>query len=161
MQQFSFLTAFGYFNLSVEPDVVGLRADGKKVAGALTALTIASAPEFKLSKSNAYIEWLQAWEGGDATALNHVPVQYPTSEFRTLVSIAMRNIPAGHVLSYAELAAAAMRPAAVRAAASVCARNPIPIVIPCHRVVRSDGSLGNYFYGTELKDRLLRSEGWR
>lgn len=161
MQAFSLETDFGYFNLKVDPEVVGLRADGSKVAGGLVSLTISISPEFGVKTSNAFTELIRDWENGAAAALLDIPVVYPDSRFRSEVSIAMRQIPFGEVWSYSELAAGAFRPTAVRAAASVCARNPIPIVIPCHRVVRSDGSLGNYFYGTELKDRLLRHEGYR
>ena len=67
---------------------------------------------------------------------------------------AMTRIPYGHTLSYKEFAALAGRPSAPRAAGSACAQNPIPIIYPCHRVVRSDGSLGNYGGGamTSPKD---------
>ena len=60
--------------------------------------------------------------------------------------------------SYADLASSTGRPRAVRAVGSACASNPLPIVLPCHRVVRSDGSLGNYLGGVEAKQRLLELE---
>lgn len=159
---FSLLTSYGYFNVVVDPEQVGLLASGRKVAGGVTDLRISSDAEFELvdsvSPRSSLAELLTAWASGEYEALTEIPVIYPKSDFRVSVSIAMRQIPAGGVLSYAELAAAAGKPAAIRAAASVCARNPIPIVIPCHRIVRSDGSLGNYFYGTQMKDALLRHE---
>lgn len=69
-------------------------------------------------------------------------------------------IPAGEVRSYAELAAAAGRPRAVRAAGHAMAVNPVPNVVPCHRVIRSDGRLGNYGAGgSERKAVMLRAEG--
>lgn len=68
------------------------------------------------------------------------------------------TIPPGEVRSYAEVAAAVGRPAAVRAVGTAVAVNPVPVLIPCHRVVRSDGSIGNYRYGPEMKQALLRSE---
>lgn len=160
MIQYSFATSFGYFNLEVDPDQVGYLANRKKVAGGLIGLSITPKPTYAAVKANQFTELLTAWETGEYQALLAIPVVYPQTEFRTQVSIAMRKIPAGSVWSYSELAAQAGNPTAVRAAASVCARNPIPIVIPCHRVIRNDGSLGNYFYGVELKDRLLRAEGW-
>ena len=64
----------------------------------------------------------------------------------------------GTTVSYTELATAAGRPRAVRAAGSACATNPIPIVIPCHRVLRSDGSLGGYGGGLPAKRALLDLE---
>jgi methylated-DNA-[protein]-cysteine S-methyltransferase len=72
---------------------------------------------------------------------------------------AMTRIPYGETISYAELARRGGRPRAVRAAAAACARNPISLVVPCHRVVGSDGSLTGYGGGLPLKRRLLELEG--
>lgn len=71
------------------------------------------------------------------------------------------TIPPGEVRSYAQVAAAVDRPGAVRAVGTAVAVNPVPVLIPCHRVVRSDGSLGNYRYGPEMKRALLVSETLR
>jgi len=68
-------------------------------------------------------------------------------------------IPYGQVLTYAQLAARAGSPAAVRAAGNAMARNPIPIVVPCHRVVRTGGGLGGYGGGLDVKRWLLDLEG--
>jgi methylated-DNA-[protein]-cysteine S-methyltransferase len=62
---------------------------------------------------------------------------------------AMARIPYGTVMTYGEFAAHAGKPGAARAAGSACARNPIPIIYPCHRVIRGDGTLGNYSGGDE------------
>ena len=72
---------------------------------------------------------------------------------------ATAQIPYGKTASYTEVAAHAGRPAAVRAAGSALANNPLPIVVPCHRVLRSGGELGSYRGGPETKARLLRLEG--
>ena len=69
------------------------------------------------------------------------------------------RIPYGSYLTYGEVAAEAGNPRAHRAAGSALARNPIPIVIPCHRVLRSGGVVGNYGGGPEMKARLLQMEG--
>ncbi|HKP91854.1 MAG TPA: methylated-DNA--[protein]-cysteine S-methyltransferase [Thermoleophilaceae bacterium] len=69
------------------------------------------------------------------------------------------RIPYGSYLTYGEVAAEAGNPRAHRAAGSALARNPIPIVIPCHRVLRSGGVIGNYGGGPEMKSRLLHLEG--
>ena len=69
------------------------------------------------------------------------------------------EIPYGSYLTYGEVAAEAGNPRAHRAAGSALARNPIPIVIPCHRVLRSGGVVGNYGGGPEMKARLLQMEG--
>jgi methylated-DNA-[protein]-cysteine S-methyltransferase len=68
------------------------------------------------------------------------------------------SIPYGQTASYAQIALATGRPKAVRAVGTACATNPLPVVVPCHRVLRSDGSLGGYLGGTEAKNRLLRLE---
>lgn len=71
---------------------------------------------------------------------------------------ALRQIPYGETRSYAELAAAAGAPRAVRAVASACARNPVALVVPCHRAVRKGGALGGYRWGLDRKARLLAHE---
>jgi methylated-DNA-[protein]-cysteine S-methyltransferase len=67
-------------------------------------------------------------------------------------------IPYGETRTYTDLARGAGNERAVRAAGSACSRNPIPLVVPCHRVLRSDGSLGGYAGGIEMKQRLLELE---
>lgn len=78
--------------------------------------------------------------------------------FRRDVLDQLRRIPYGDTRSYAAVARAAGNPAAVRAAGSACSHNPLPIVVPCHRVVRSDGKIGHYLGGTETKVALLAME---
>jgi len=68
-------------------------------------------------------------------------------------------IPYGRTASYKEVATGAGSPAAVRAAGSACATNPVPIVVPCHRVLRTGGGLGGYGGGIDRKEQLLRLEG--
>lgn len=68
------------------------------------------------------------------------------------------RIPAGQTRSYTEVARAIGRPRAVRAVARACASNRLALVVPCHRVVREDGSLGGYRWGIATKERLLRME---
>lgn len=81
-----------------------------------------------------------------------------TSGFRQRVQRLLTDIPYGATTTYAQLADAAANPKAVRAVGSACARNPVPIIVPCHRVLRSDGSLGGYRGGVEAKEKLLRLE---
>jgi methylated-DNA-[protein]-cysteine S-methyltransferase len=78
--------------------------------------------------------------------------------FRRLVLAHLPRIPYGQTESYAQVAAAAGSPRAVRAAGTACAANPLPIVVPCHRVIRSDGSAGLYAGGPEAKRTLLALE---
>jgi len=80
--------------------------------------------------------------------------------FRGAALRACAEIPRGQVATYAQIARAAGSPGAARAVGSAMAANPVPVVIPCHRVVRSDGRLGEYAMGgTATKERMLRAEG--
>ncbi len=74
---------------------------------------------------------------------------------------ATAQIPPGEVRSYAWVAAQIGHPRAARAVGRVMARNPLPLLFPCHRVVDSSGALHNYFYGLDMKARLLKMEGYR
>jgi methylated-DNA-[protein]-cysteine S-methyltransferase len=79
--------------------------------------------------------------------------------FRRTVIAHLADIPYGSTRSYAAVARSAGNPAAVRAVGSACSHNPVPLVLPCHRVVRSDGALGQYLGGAEAKAALLALEG--
>jgi AraC family transcriptional regulator of adaptative response/methylated-DNA-[protein]-cysteine methyltransferase len=91
----------------------------------------------------------------DADAL---PLDVHATAFRRRVWEALRRIPAGETRSYGQIAAEVGAPGAARAVGTACATNPIPIVVPCHRVVASDGSLGGYAYGLARKRQLLDAE---
>jgi len=104
-------------------------------------------------------ELIRDYFEGDLNAINGIKVRQPGAEFSQAVWKAMRKIPAGKTMSYAELAKRAGSPAAVRAAGSACARNLIAPIVPCHRVVKTGGDLGNYGYGLDVKEALLKLEG--
>lgn len=87
-----------------------------------------------------------------------VPLDVQGTAFQQAVWQELRRIPAGETRSYAEIAAAVGKPGAVRAAGSANGANNVAVLIPCHRVIRSDGSLGGYAYGLEIKQRLLDKE---
>ena len=84
------------------------------------------------------------------------------SNFKKLVFEKIDKIPYGETRSYKEIAIAIGKPNSYRAVANACAKNPIPIVRPCHRVIRSDGKIGGYSAkgGTVLKRALLRCESF-
>lgn len=96
---------------------------------------------------------------GDIEAINAIAVRQPGAHFSQAAWKVMRKIKAGKVLSYADLAQRAGSPAAVRAAGTACAKNAIVVVVPCHRIVKTGGALGNYAYGLNAKEWLLRHEG--
>jgi len=88
-----------------------------------------------------------------------LPLDFSLSTgFRRLVLSHLPDIAYGHTASYASVAAVAGSPRAVRAVGTACATNPLPVVVPCHRVIRSDGSLGAYLGGPAAKQALLELE---
>ena len=104
-------------------------------------------------------ELLSQYFDGDISAINGISVRQPGAPFSQAAWKAMRKVKSGKVLSYADLAERAGSPAAVRAAGSACAKNAIALVIPCHRIVKTGGALGNYAYGLGKKEWLLAHEG--
>ncbi len=83
------------------------------------------------------------------------------TKFQQSVWRALAKVPAGVTVSYAELARRSGNPAAVRAVGTACGRNPVPFLIPCHRVIASDGGLGGFSGGLDIKKALLKAEGIR
>ena len=102
---------------------------------------------------------VERYAAGDLGALDAVPVEQPGGPFFQQAWAAMRAIPAGTTATYTELAAAAGSPLAVRAAGSACARNLVAPFVPCHRVLRTGGLLGGYYFGLDVKRALLTHEG--
>jgi methylated-DNA-[protein]-cysteine S-methyltransferase len=101
---------------------------------------------------------LAAYFAGDIDALDTIAVAPQGTEFRQRVWKELREIRAGTTVSYGELAARVGAPGAARAVGTANATNPICLVIPCHRVVRTGGALGGYGFGIERKQWLLAHE---
>lgn len=93
-----------------------------------------------------------------ARSASHIPLDIRGTAFQEAVWRELQRIPAGETRSYAQIAAAVGKPKATRAAGSANGANNVAVLIPCHRVVRSDGSLGGYAYGLEIKRKLLERE---
>ncbi len=91
-------------------------------------------------------------------AAEELPLDIQGTLFQERVWAALRAVPAGETSTYAQIAAAIGAPKAVRAVAQACGANPVAVAIPCHRIVRSDGSLSGYRWGPERKRRLLARE---
>ena len=102
---------------------------------------------------------LEDYFAGDLKALDGISVRQPGEKFSQSAWKAMRKVSPGKTISYGELAKRAGSADAVRAAGSACARNLIALVVPCHRIVKTGGALGNYAYGLDVKEWLLRHEG--
>lgn len=113
--------------------------------------------------ATAWIDALARYFAGERVAF-HLDVErfcaaHGFTSFETEVYRALAAVPYGETVSYRDLAVAAGRPLAWRAAGSAMALNPLPVILPCHRVVRSDGTLGQYGDDPAWKARLLRHEG--
>ncbi|MDR6868065.1 methylated-DNA-[protein]-cysteine S-methyltransferase [Microbacterium resistens] len=103
-------------------------------------------------------EAVGAYYAGDLSAIDEIPVHQFGTEMQRSGWAALRRIVPGAPLSYAAFAEALGRPTAVRAVGSICARNAAALFVPCHRVLRSDGSFGGFAWGTAVKGRLLDRE---
>ncbi len=101
---------------------------------------------------------VQRYFDGEITALDEVIVVQQSGEFLTEAWRALRTVTTP--ISYAQFAALSGRPAAVRAAAQACARNAAALFVPCHRVLRSDGSLGGFRWGLTVKRNLIDHEAF-
>jgi methylated-DNA-[protein]-cysteine S-methyltransferase len=101
---------------------------------------------------------IRAYLEGDVEAIAELAVDVDGTPFQGRVWEALRTIPAGETVSYQELARRAGDPAAARAAGNANGKNPVAVVIPCHRVIHADGSIGGYGGGIEKKRWLLAHE---
>ena len=131
----------------------------------LTAGLFAEYPNASIdSKDTSISPSLNLWLKKFSTGLNgqspriDLPLDIQATAFQRRVWEELRRIPFGETRSYQEIAEAIGKPKAVRAVASACAGNHVALVIPCHRVIREDKSLGGYRWGMERKQRML---AWR
>ncbi|MGF6883215.1 methylated-DNA-[protein]-cysteine S-methyltransferase [Nocardia sp. GAS34] len=103
-------------------------------------------------------EAVEKYHAGDVFAIDGIAVRQQSGPFLVHAWEVLRKIPAGNPVTYTAFADLSGRPEAVRAAANACARNAAALFVPCHRVLRTDGSLGGFRWGLEVKDWLLRHE---
>ncbi|MBB3156867.1 methylated-DNA-[protein]-cysteine S-methyltransferase [Microbacterium proteolyticum] len=101
---------------------------------------------------------VRAYYAGDLAAIDEVVVAQRGTTMQLAGWKALREIAPGAPLTYTGFASALGSPTAVRAAASVCARNAVALFVPCHRVLRGDGSMGGFAWGTSVKESLLARE---
>lgn len=156
-------TPFGSLNILVtadlQPVIIGAGF------GSLTELTtrvLSQRPGLQIKRQKIpkpIADVFQDWLTGNFLALDALKVDQGGSKFRQDCWRAMRQIKPGKAISYSELAKKTSSPAAVRAAATACAQNLIAPIIPCHRIIKTDGSLGRYGYGESVKRKLLEFEG--
>ena len=101
---------------------------------------------------------VDAYYAGDLRAIGVVPVHQVSGPFRTHAWDVLRTVDPGTPITYAKYAELCGRPAAIRAAAGACAANAAALFVPCHRVLRTDGTLGGFRYGLPVKASLLARE---
>jgi AraC family transcriptional regulator of adaptative response/methylated-DNA-[protein]-cysteine methyltransferase len=139
----------------------GERALLKQLAAEFPKATLTPMKPVKPGRGGQFQSWMQALAAHldeQSQPLPELPLDIRGTAFQMQVWNYLMRIPAGELRSYTEVAQAIGRPAAVRAVASACAKNRIAIVVPCHRVIRGDGSLGGYRWGLERKRTLIEQE---
>lgn len=111
-------------------------------------------------RGHEYERLIKLYFAGEKDALKAIQYHQVGSDFQDSVWNAIAKIPYGDVVTYKELAVNAGHSGAVRAIGSTCGSNRLVLLVPCHRVVRSDGGIGEYVYGTRIKQVLLEGEGY-
>ena len=153
-------TPIGVLNLIADQDLL-LAANLSTPKALKESLSLDDlAREFKEVKTIPVIsELIESYFEGNLSAIGAIKTSQPGATFSQSAWKAMRKVSPGKVISYSDLADRAGSPAAVRAAGSACAKNAIVLIVPCHRIVKTGGALGNYAYGLNKKEWLLRHEG--
>lgn len=113
----------------------------------------------EMSNPQGFSTAIRAYLAGDVASIDDIPTNPGGTDFQRQVWSALRTIPAGAVRTYSEVAARLKRPTAYRAVGRANALNPIAIIIPCHRLVGTNGALTGYAGGLERKRWLLQHEG--
>jgi methylated-DNA-[protein]-cysteine S-methyltransferase len=157
----TFDSPFGSLLLAASPEgLVRVAFEGEGHDAVLAQLATAISPRILRSprRTDDLARQLDEYFAGRRRHFD-VPVDLQLVHgFRRAVISHLRDIAYGRTESYAAVAKAVGNPAAVRAVGSACRHNPIPVVVPCHRVVRSDGTIGQYLGGTDVKQALLTME---
>lgn len=157
----------GLIRVDFDENQYGFTRSGKFVEGAIVSVNLlvnGKRNECFTRQAKTFNQQLAKYEAGDFQAFDNLSIAYQGSEFRMNVLRNMREIPVGYVETYAGLAEISGNPKAYRAVATVCATNLVPLLLPCHRVVPSDLSMGKYASrslknGSKLKEKLLAHEG--
>ncbi len=162
MRALSVLTAetpVGLFHLIVDEHGVAHASGFGDLADLVVRLpAMLRAQPFQIPSHHPYIEAINHYFQGELRALDGIPRSQVGSDFQTSVWRTMSGIPAGQTLSYKDLAQNAGFPGATRAAGTACCQNRLILLVPCHRIIKSDGGIGSYVYGSETKKYLLDHE---
>jgi methylated-DNA-[protein]-cysteine S-methyltransferase len=128
--------------------------------GALVSLKFVESSHAPPDEPSGIAARVRAYFAGDLDAIDDIPVRFERgTPFQREVWEALRTIPLGETISYAELAQRVGRPGAFRAVGAANGQNPVGVVVPCHRVIAADGTLGGYGGGLDRKQWLLTHEG--
>ncbi len=111
-----------------------------------------------LEGEHPYKDAVAAYFSGDMKALASIRHEQSGGDFRQSIWRAMSKVKPGSTISYKKLAEDAGNQAAIRAAGTVCSQNRLVLLVPCHRIIRSDGKTGEYLYGPKIKEYLLKLE---
>ena len=149
-----------FTGFTCRPTPVGLIGIGES-GGVVSRLLFMPDDAASVASSSALVDeafrQLDAWFAGRLKQFS-LPLVEPRSEFERRVREAMLGIPYGETASYGELAAAIGSPGASRAVGTACSRNPVPVIVPCHRLLGAGGRIGGYLGGTDMKRWLLDFE---
>jgi AraC family transcriptional regulator of adaptative response/methylated-DNA-[protein]-cysteine methyltransferase len=132
------------------------RSDGDLIEGLKREFPFAARRSDESGLRSQVAELLKHMRGKDLDS--SLPLDIRATAFQRRVWAYLQSIPFGATRSYSEVAKAIGRPSASRAVARACATNPVAVAIPCHRVVRRDGSMGGYRWGIDRKKTLLQIE---
>ena len=155
----STLTPNGEFHLIINQDEVTLASGFGRDDDLKKRLPINNGGYvFKKIKNHRYIQAVSDYYFGDFTAINKILYHQEGSQFQKDVYENISNIPVGFTASYLSVAKDSGNSLAVRAVGACCRLNKLILLVPCHRVIRSDGSIGNYLYGSGIKRSLLEHE---
>ena len=117
-------------------------------------------PDCDIQRNDSALEFLasQAMQAVESSKDVSIPLNLHGTEFQLKVWKALQRIPFGSTRTYTQIAQKIGSPSAVRAVANACGANPVAVIVPCHRVIRSNGSLSGYRWGVKIKETLLHRE---
>jgi methylated-DNA-[protein]-cysteine S-methyltransferase len=159
-----FETKWGYFGLAGAESALCRTCLPARASGTIKSQLLKNLPDAQLDRGlfKPLQEQIMAYfEGSGVNFSSEIPVALDgLSEFSRLVLTTCRNVEFGRTVTYAELAKSSGRPAASRAVGGALAKNPLPLIIPCHRVIRTDGKMGGFSApgGVTLKKKMLELE---
>ncbi|GGM32543.1 methylated-DNA--[protein]-cysteine S-methyltransferase [Dactylosporangium sucinum] len=154
-------TPAGPFTTVVDGDGVVLASGWTTDVAELLRLARLAGPAAQRDDVGDTTKAVRAYHEGDLTAIDAVPVRQHSGEFLMHAWDVLRRVPAGTPITYSEFAVRSGRPPAIRAAAQACGRNAAALFVPCHRVLRLDGTLGGFRWGLPVKRWLLDFEAAR